>query len=298
MRRWTQLYLQIVLTLTLVVSGHALAQQSEAVKQCLDCHQQSAEQPIHAIFQNAHGNLNGGGSQACIGCHGESLDHRTQPTAQAPLVSFGPKWFNSAEQQSETCLDCHQKHTGSLWQGSMHQQEEVACVGCHSAHVVEDPMVSATTQADTCMSCHSDVRSANMLASRHPIAEGMVACSDCHNPHGSLSESSLTQPTLNDTCFQCHAEKRGPFVFEHAPVTEDCSTCHNPHGSMHDNMLVSKTPFLCQQCHSAAFHPSQPLEGSGLPAGNSSAYLLSKNCLSCHSQIHGSSHPSGSKMTR
>jgi hypothetical protein len=63
-------------------------------------------------------------------------------------------------------------------------------------------------------------------------------------------------------------------------------------------LLTARTPFLCQQCHSAAFHPSLPTGGVGLPGAAPNQNLLGKNCLNCHSQVHGSNHPSGGRMTR
>jgi len=96
----------------------------------------------------------------------------------------------------------------------------------------------------------------------------------------------------------CHADKRGPFLFEHPPATEDCSLCHLPHGSVNENLLATRTPFLCQQCHSAAFHPSQLNDGQGLPNANASPFLLGQNCMNCHPQVHGSNHPSGARLTR
>ena len=70
-----------------------------------------------------------------------------------------------------------------------------------------------------------------------PMLEGKMSCSSCHNPHGSITPALLKEPSLNDTCFTCHAEKRGPFLWEHAPVVESCTNCHDPHGSNHDKML-------------------------------------------------------------
>jgi DmsE family decaheme c-type cytochrome len=66
----------------------------------------------------------------------------------------------------------------------------------------------------------------------------------------------LSKPTVNQTCYSCHAEKRGPVLWEHAPVAEDCALCHSPHGSVRQALLVKTPPLLCQQCHSAAGHPS------------------------------------------
>ena len=81
--------------------------------------------------------------------------------------------------------------------------------------------------------CHQPIRAANFKPSHHPIIEGKVKCTDCHNPHGALSPAMVKQPTINDQCYSCHADKRGPYVFNHPPVEENCATCHNPHGSVH-----------------------------------------------------------------
>ena len=118
------------------------------------------------------------------------------------------------------------------------------------------------------------------------------------SPDYLLPESALIQPTLNDNCYSCHAEKRGPHLWEHPPAAEDCSLCHRPHGSVNDRLLVTRGPFLCQQCHSAAFHPSLLNSGSTMGNRSNNQNLLGKNCLNCHSQVHGSNHPSGARLTR
>jgi len=77
---------------------------------------------------------------------------------------------------------------------------------------------------------------------------------DCHNPHGGVIARGMPQ-TVNANepgCFRCHADKRGPFVFEHAPIkTAACSTCHEPHGSANPRMLNrAQVRFVCLECHS------------------------------------------------
>ncbi|WP_277869673.1 cytochrome c3 family protein, partial [Shewanella sp. 10N.286.52.C2] len=88
-------------------------------------------------------------------------------------------------------------------------------------------------------------------------------------------------------------EKRGPFLWEHAPVTESCVSCHNPHGSVNDNMLDSRAPQLCQQCHAPDGHASRVVPEPGMDA-----FGGGKSCLNCHNQIHGSNHPAGSLLQR
>ena len=101
-------------------------------------------------------------------------------------------------------------------------------------------------EIDTCSQCHKNKRAEIWRTSHMPVREGKMTCSSCHNPHGSFGESLLKEATVNDTCYKCHAEKRGPFLFEHAPVRESCTNCHDPHGSVNDFMLKISRPRLCQ----------------------------------------------------
>ena len=64
--------------------------------------------------------------------------------------------------------------------------------------------------------------------------------------HGSVGPALAKRDSTNETCYTCHAEKRGPFVNQHQPVAENCAICHNPHGSIIAGMLVSRPPMLCQ----------------------------------------------------
>lgn len=180
----------------------------------------------------------------------------------------------------------------------MHQQEELSCDSCHKSHANPDPALHADTQLSMCLDCHTRQQAELRLPSRHPILEGKTACVDCHNPHGASTEAALEQPTLNDNCYSCHQEKRGPHLWAHPPVDEDCSLCHRPHGSVNARLLTARTPFLCQQCHSAAFHPSQLSSAAAGNSGSTNLYVLGKNCMNCHSQVHGSNHPSGARLAR
>ena len=137
-------------------------------------------------------------------------------------------------------------------------------------------------------------------ASTHPLRFGRMSCSDCHNAHGSTNAALLVKPTLNQTCFSCHAEKRGPVLWEHAPVAEDCSLCHSSHGSNRSALLTKSPPLLCQQCHSVAGHPAVARTPGALPGGGAggSIFLVAGSCTNCHTQTHGSNHPAGAKLMR
>ena len=172
---------------------------------------------------------------------------------------------------------------------SAHARNDVACSSCHKVHVAHDAVRDKLTQSEVCFSCHKEQRVQINRPSRHPIREGMVSCSDCHNPHGSVGPMMMVRDTVNDTCYTCHMEKRGPFVRTHQPVQENCAICHNPHGTTAPNLLKQRSPFLCQQCHEPTSHRG----GIGTLTGTStSASTLARGCLNCHTNIHGTNNPS------
>ncbi len=265
---------------------------------CLDCHAADDDSPVHQVFKTVHGSINGGGANTCTACHGPSTKHDMRGRKQPVDISFGPRWTSDVETRNASCQGCHDNQQQIHWLGSAHQQENMACNDCHQSHTPQDPVMSSDGAQTLCLNCHTQVRAELQLPSRHPIIEGKTECVDCHNPHGSLGDSALRQVTLNDNCFSCHQDKRGPFLWEHPPAAEDCALCHRPHGSVHEQLLTARGPALCQQCHAAAFHPSVPYGSEGLVGGSANQNLLGKNCMNCHSQVHGSNHPSGARLTR
>jgi DmsE family decaheme c-type cytochrome len=125
-----------------------------------------------------------------------------------------------------------------------------------------------------------------------------MTCSDCHNVHDGNNDLLLVEDNVNDTCYSCHAEKRGPVLWEHAPVTENCSLCHQPHGSNHPASLTKRPPLLCQQCHSASGHPGVGYTSDDIDDIPNNRFMLARGCMNCHSEVHGSNHPSGSSQIR
>jgi len=272
---------------------------------CLTCHR---DEVTHAIFNTKHAapadsrSPFGQGQLQCEACHGPGGDHAgggPNGEERPPVIRFGADSAAPVSQQNEMCLACHEGDTGFGWHGGPHDGNEVACADCHSSHATRDPVLSTATQADVCYTCHQRQRTASVKPYTHPLRAGKMSCAGCHNPHGATTELQLVRQTVNDTCYQCHAEKRGPFVWEHAPVAEDCTLCHDSHGSNHPGMLTQRGPLLCQNCHSQAGHPSIAYDAESLPPdAPTSKFLLGQSCLNCHSQVHGSNHPSGSRLMR
>jgi DmsE family decaheme c-type cytochrome len=273
---------------------------------CLKCHDdEGATYSGSAIFKSKHGHRGdkrapfGAGGLQCEACHGPGALHARTKKASA-INTFKPDSKTPLAERNQICLTCHQGSTRTAWHAGAHERADLACTDCHKMHRERDPVLTKASEPQVCASCHKSQRADFMKTSAHPLRQGAMACSDCHSAHGSGAPSSLAKPTVNQTCFSCHADKRGPLLWEHAPVAEDCALCHVPHGSVRPALLAKSPPLLCQQCHSVAGHPSVARTGAALPAngGAGAAFVVAGSCTNCHSQVHGSNHPSGAKLMR
>jgi DmsE family decaheme c-type cytochrome len=255
----------------------------------------------------------------CEGCHGpgsryvtemaKAMGRGAQPDAiqhgasRDGVISFRRDADESAETQNAICLSCHDKGAQAFWRASTHAFRGLRCVDCHTlmhktsprfqlASALEsNPFVMSRPETQVCLRCHLKEKMQMTLPSRMPLFEGLMTCTDCHNPHGGPYPHQLVRATVNETCYICHAEKRGPFLWIHPPVAQDCLNCHEPHGTINRAMLKMRPPRLCQRCHIGTFHP-------GTPAGPGTVFVFSRNCTNCHSAVHGSNAPGGVNLTR
>ena len=202
-----------------------------------------------------------------------------------------------APAQSLICLKCHSANaTFNLhnWNAGIHSINEVSCFNRHNVHASPDLKVTPMASSKLCYSCHETAKVEFSLPSHHPLREGRVFCVDCHDPHGGFSGTHLQKDNIKETCVQCHPQKRGPFLYEHADVAEDCLNCHNSHGSVNQSLLTVREPFLCLQCHEGHFINTP--SGQRISAGAARAYYT--RCTDCHSRIHGTDVPSSSGKGR
>ena len=265
---------------------------------CATCHESQAK----GLHQTLHGKSQSTATPAakagpaCETCHGPGQKH-VDSGKKEDIVRFASL---KAREANESCLACHAKgasHAG--WQGSMHDARNVSCVSCHSVHNPKSAAAQLKTvsASDTCVSCHKQEAMKVRKSGHMPLREGKMECTSCHTPHGSMNVRMLkTGNTINESCASCHAEKRGPFMWEHAAGRENCVSCHDPHGSNNDRMLVTKSPMLCQRCHVSSRHPATIYDGTQL--ASASNRMVGRSCVNCHAQIHGSNHPSGNMFLR
>ena len=270
---------------------------------CAACHSDVVKESQHAFHAQQ--------GVECEDCHGAGSLHVDGGGDITKIVSFKKR---SPEEANGVCLSCHaQDEKVRNWMAGKHSSNRVRCIDCHQTHgkalreanvdrisfdtatrgalraasvspetdvIVRSP--SATN--DACLKCHQTEYAQLSLPYHHPMREGKMSCNDCHDPHGGPGGNNLKTANVNQLCLTCHAQYRGPYAYQHPPVTENCLTCHNVHGSPNAGMLTISEPALCLQCHSGHHN------GASLP--------LADRCTNCHPSIHGTDVPTPSGGSR
>jgi DmsE family decaheme c-type cytochrome len=266
----------------------ATAAEPAALPACSDCHADQAK----AFAANAHarGQVKKGEvpSALCETCHGDGKAHIEGGGDKEKI--YKPAGLAGA---NKTCLSCHDISTDRISRhAGMHANSAtVNCLTCHSIHSSEPhaPHLLAKKELTLCDSCHmTQVSSFRNKPYAHRLGRGGMECSSCHEPHGRPGAGSLRTTAAGELpCLSCHAEKRGPFVFQHGALAAgNCLTCHEPHGSSNPKRLIRATVVqLCIECHSpigVATFGSQP------PSFHNLSSPRYQNCTTCHVAIHGS----------
>jgi len=268
---------------------------------CAECH----DKEFREFAQGGHGRALRDsslvtGKTGCESCHGPGSLH-----AEAAGDKSNPGYATIADPRTmpadklnAMCVTCHKGGDQFLWENSSHANHKVSCISCHSMHNVQDEghaaLLKQNNTSELCLTCHRTKKLALARSAHMPLTEGGMNCASCHNPHGSTGPHMLRASSNNELCESCHMDKRGPMLWEHAPVRENCLNCHEPHGANNDKVLTGKRPFLCQRCHIGTRHPATLYDGPDLLSNR----LFNRSCTNCHSQIHGSNDPSGKFLLR
>lgn len=232
--------------------------------------------------------------RSCESCHGPGSRHAE--TADVTLIINPAKL--PAPDENAGCLSCHINQPATSGRIAMgHANNQVSCGSCHTVHPKPAlPLLDRRRPAVNalCTGCHANAWAAFQRPHSHPVAQGAMSCVDCHNPHN-LSAVAARRVTFGNepSCLSCHANLRGPFIFEHAPVRlQGCSACHVPHGSANPKMLTrAEVRTVCLECHAdlnAVTGGRRGAMGAVPPAFHDIRSARIQACSTCHRKIHGS----------
>jgi predicted CXXCH cytochrome family protein len=272
---------------------------------CKECHQEQAlfyESSLHQrpFFEDAVG-------RGCESCHGPGSRH-SETADKTLIVNKEDMQKIKAQERSSLCLTCHFSNVLAKRDAffSQHARVEVSCWDCHEEvrHGLaingkpqprkaflpdaKEGIVNlfARDQNEYCYRCHETQRMEFALPFRHTLGRGKMTCMDCHDPHGDRWRDQLITHSVGNEadalCFRCHAEQRGPFVWQHQAVEQGCTKCHKPHGSPNRRLLTVSGNALCLQCHFETRFPAV-----GQIAHNFSLSRRAR-CFDCHIRPHGS----------
>ena len=310
-------------------------QQKTIGRDCRQCHQVIVSAFALDAHGKSGKFLSDSRASVCESCHGNSDKHAENSSrTKSAEGTINPSKIAGRE-LNQTCLTCHSMdRTHFNWNGGKHDRADMSCLSCHSIHhktmmdrfaanltdktgpelaeilngrLPEKDLLNFTVE-DTCLRCHGEIRKAlfqrsthlfrsetwtdGRLTRRNDQTVGLkVTCTSCHDPHGGEGKRMLVAHSTNEVCYACHAEKRGPLLWEHPPVQENCLTCHATHGSNNEKLLTRRTHQLCQQCHVNLLPRHQTAAGFDI-------FTFNRSCMNCHTNIHGSNHPSGRAFTR
>lgn len=265
----------------------AAAKPSEAPK-CADCHADE----VKAFLSNPHARSarhekNPDPESFCATCHGDGSKHM-EAGGDASLIHG----FHGAA-GAEDCRSCHEKTNEheSFATGFHANSASVNCLTCHSVHksIPQSEHLLAKSPGALCETCHSSTSASfRNKPFAHRLDRGGMSCVDCHDPHDRKGQTVRLTRDGELACLTCHAEKRGPFVFDHVTGSAgDCLSCHQPHGSINPKMLTwARVAQLCLSCHSHTGGPRTA--GEQPPAFHDLTLPRYRNCTTCHVAIHGS----------
>jgi DmsE family decaheme c-type cytochrome len=252
---------------------------------CKSCHEESFKNFEATPHWKTTFGHHADGAQGCEACHGPGKAHVEGGGDKSKIFRFANAEPGEASQR---CLSCHEYGEEHANFGrSQHNVNSVSCVACHSPHHAKvAQFLLVQKQPELCYSCHTEVKQDFQRPFRHRVDQGLVQCSDCHNQHGGFLTKSLRATAAQDqVCFKCHADKAGPFSFEHEPVkTEGCIACHSPHGSTNPRLLKrAQINLICLECHTL----TQDTGAAAIPSFHNQSQKYSA-CTMCHATIHGS----------
>ena len=209
--------------------------------------------------------------KACLECHAKPNFEKTLANGEKLSLVVPAKGFAQSVHSSSGCEGCH-----SDVDAASHGKEPKA---------IASKRANALERMETCRDCHKktmkqyddSVHSALVRTG----SEKAPLCSDCHNPHATLSAKQKTAGNAEPVvCQKCHQGVTNAFVESvHGKSGDEaleCKDCHQTHGvkaaSLGQNMKGQ-----CMSCHKDVVST----HAVWLP--NTERHLDAVSCPACHS---------------
>ncbi len=252
---------------------------------CLECHSDktlvktnAAGQAVSLFVDEARYTNSVHRTNACVSCHADLKPKHPDDNIAARPVNCGTchpqqseTYQSSAhalalkrgEAGAATCTDCHGKHDilSHTAPNSPLQFTRLTatCGGCHdevaqqvSQSVHGKAVAKGSSEAATCIDCHSEHRIEDLRASS-PIKIAEKVCSKCH-----ASERMNTKYRLPADRVKTFMESYHGLASQYGSTrAANCASCHgvhlilpsaDPRSSIHTNHLVE----TCGKCHPGA----------------------------------------------
>jgi predicted CXXCH cytochrome family protein len=253
---------------------------------------------------NAESNLVGYNVYRAISSNGAFARLTSSPVAATSYADIPPVWgmfyyyrvaaVDSTGAEGKTSAEVWARLYNDPAAGGPHApyaDTPDTCALCHRSHSGQSPRLLPATEMDLCLTCHDGTGSQYFVAqdfespaSEHPVTDGTLTCSSCHDPHLNWQDN----PRLldadgshrgNAVCYTCHGQGdpnppatdyETPFEtgFHQphisAPTTGtqiECSSCHKPHASTSGGLAVQKDENGCFPCHDGSTIGGDVLSG-------------------------------------
>ena len=241
---------------------------------CMTCHSSYAK--LWASLKHSQAMLADtipADKRGCEGCHGPGGEHVSRDRKQ--IVAWDKL---DGEAQAKVCLQCHHKLGLSEEQWFARGHAAVTtCTECHEVHrQTGHNKLLKPAEGQECSPCHDDMADKVKAKTHHTLADGALACSQCHAFHGTPEQHLLVKPQAK-LCADCHGEEV-PKPESHARKGFRLGHRADAKGKQDECLMCHEQESFCNTCHTVKI----PHREDYVEKHEKEAKAKPKACLSCH----------------
>ena len=182
---------------------------------CLECHDEQRKGYEGSPHHRAADPRTPAAKQGCESCHGPGSPHVDDPAANPSRISSGcPQMRSTRRAPPATTAASTRCGTAASTKRAV-----VICMTCHSVHKPksEREQLKARRRRPRCAPPAIATRSPSSIApATCRCAKARWSARPATTSHGSTNVKLLRKgDSIAEMCTSCHADKRGPFLWEH-----------------------------------------------------------------------------------